>query len=130
MPSSRAARTTRSAISPRLATRIFWIIRSLRLRFGFRLRFERLPRLVRRGVDALHAELELGGIRRVAKRALEADLLLGVEAHDGLIEGLHPVLRHAVRDGARDERGLLGIPEVLADRRGHEHHFARRHTAR
>ena len=26
IPSSRAARTTRSAISPRFATRIFWII--------------------------------------------------------------------------------------------------------
>src|SRR5512146_2466342 len=120
MPSSRAARMTRSAISPRLATRIFWIMVGsaaappLGRRFGLGL--ERLPRLVGGRVDPLDAQLELRRIRRVAERVLEADLLLRVEAHDRLVERLHAVLRHAVGDGARDERGLLRVAQVLADR--------------
>src|SRR3989442_5010663 len=78
IPSSRAARMIRNAISPRLATRIFLNIPLDEILFVL----EWLPGLVGRRVDALHAELELGRIGTVAERCLEADLPLGVMLHD------------------------------------------------
>src|SRR5436309_12935630 len=102
----------RNAISPRLATRIFLNIPLDEILFVL----ERFPGLVRRRVDAFHAELELGGIGAVSEGRLETDFPLRVMLHDGLVEGLHPVLGDALLDRALDERSLLRIEEVLADR--------------
>src|SRR6185295_2838787 len=82
IPSSRAARMIRNAISPRFATRIFRNIRLDRTLFVL----ERLPGLVGRGVDSLHAQLELGRVGAVPERRLEVDLPLGMELHDRLVE--------------------------------------------
>src|SRR5438093_12576183 len=87
IPSSRAARRIRRAISPRLATRLFLNIPLDEIRFLL----ERLPGFVRSAVDPLHAELELGRVGAVPEPGLEADLPLGMHLHDRLVEGLDAV---------------------------------------
>src|SRR5665647_75007 len=101
MPSSRHARMTRSAISPRLAIRIFLNIQSAvraRLTDGS-LRdvlLEVVPAGVARAGHALHLQRELARARRVEERALVGDHALRVPVHERLVEGLHAVLHGAV----------------------------------
>src|SRR5439155_3612183 len=100
-PSSRHARMTRSAISPRLAMRTLlnmrrrsWITRSRRLCLAFEAR----PRGVAGTRDALHTQRELGGIGRVKHCALVRDDATRVMLHERLVEALHPVLHRAFFD--------------------------------
>src|SRR3954466_9524114 len=84
MPSSRHARMTRSAISPRLAIRTFLNISPSRGRFAF----EPGPARVARAGHALHAQGELAGARREEHGALVRDHALRVPLHERLVEAL------------------------------------------
>src|SRR5262245_28530909 len=106
--SSRQARITRSAISPRLAIRT---LRNMRAwsdpthpigttaglgpgRFC-RLRIHWLPHAIRSARDSLELEGKLVGIVAVLERFFLADRSVAQQAQHRLIEGLHAVLRHA-----------------------------------
>src|SRR5437762_8475525 len=53
--------------------------------------------------DALHLELELVHVARPPQRFFVGNEALLEEAEDGLVEGLHPVLRRARGDRALNE---------------------------
>src|SRR5690348_13013701 len=89
-PSSRQARMTRSAISPRLAISTFLNIYS-----GWRRTFEPGPARVAGAGYALHAQRELARARREEHGALVRDDALRVPLHERLVEALHPVLHRA-----------------------------------
>src|SRR6185436_18480996 len=89
MPSSRQARMTRSAISPRLAIKTFLNIAPLRGRLAA---FEVRPARVARAGNTLHAQCKLAGARGVEHGALVRDHALRVPHHQGLVEALHAVL--------------------------------------
>src|SRR5206468_5460326 len=127
--SSRQARITRSAISPRLAIRT---LRNIPLgtarpraelgcfRVGRRfpqvlVRLHRLPYAIRGGVDALELEVQLVGVVAVLQRLFLGDDPLEKQGHDRLIERLHAVLRHALGHRAVNQRSLLGVQDELAD---------------
>src|SRR5688572_28467953 len=104
MPSSRQARITRSAISPRLAIRTFLNMSGGRrpwvgwqgvakheggvergwtgARSGVRVVLERVPARVARARDALHAQGELARVGGVEDRVLVADRALRVPRHE------------------------------------------------
>src|SRR3954462_11688525 len=86
MPSSRQARMTRSAISPRLAIRTFLNMSAVLLLL------ERAPALIARAGHPLDAERELRRARGVEERAFVRDGALRVPLHQRLVEGLHPIL--------------------------------------
>src|SRR5436190_2435362 len=91
-------------------------------------RLELLRLLVRR-LDALHAELELVRVRGAPERLLVGDELALEEVVDGLVEGLHPVLRAARRDGLPYELRLLLVLDAVADEVRRDHHLDGGHAA-
>src|SRR5687767_1202401 len=128
MPSSRQARMTRSAISPRLATRTFLTIPVAALRGGVLL--ESAPARVARAGHALHAQRELARVRRVEDRALVRDDALRVPVHQRLVEALHPVLDRALLDQVRDVERLRHVADLVADRRRVDEHLGGGDAAR
>src|SRR6516162_9931744 len=68
-----------------------------------------LPRSVRRGTNALDAQLELVGVGRAREGFVQGDELLGVEIEERLIESLHAVLRSAGGNRVVDQAGLVCI---------------------
>src|SRR3954470_17548462 len=112
IPSSRQARMTRSAISPRLAIKTFLnmfkhVGASSRRQVegpGERLiRRRDLGELaVRRRVDTGGAQRELARISRVEERALVRDHPVFVPLHQRLVERLHAVRHRAGRDQVGD----------------------------
>src|SRR5881397_1217713 len=115
--SSRQARITRSAISPRLAIRTLRNMplsgsqarsrsrprgagRRLTLHHGV----DRLPDAVGGGEDALELQRQLVGMVAVPERVLLGDQTGLQEAQNGLIEALHAVLSHALRHDVLDQR--------------------------
>src|SRR5262245_26513646 len=146
MRSSRHARSTRSAISPRLATRTLRNIRLLgthpvgalgggarggsrRVRahagaeFAARGRrgVDRLPGPIGGRRDALELETQLVRVGAVAERLFLADQALAQQAEDRLVEGLHPVLGGALGHQLAEQRRLLLIHDVFAHRRRADH---------
>src|SRR6185503_21049022 len=106
---------TRRAISPRLAIRTFLNIALTRglpalapahLREG----------LVGRALDAAQPERELAGVGGEEERHLVADRALVIPLHQGLVEGLHPVLDGAFLDQVRNVERLLRVPNVVLHR--------------
>src|SRR5688572_16233178 len=97
MPSSRHARITRSAISPRLAIRTFLNMpgcdRGVRLFL-----VESGPRLIARAGNALHVQRELGRARRIEQGAFVRDDALPVPLHQRLVERLHAILHRSLFD--------------------------------
>src|SRR5262245_8207490 len=69
------------------------------------------------GLDALDLELELVRVAGASQRLLVRDQLLLVEVEDGLVEGLHAVLRHAGGDRLVDQAGLVLVDDAVADER-------------
>src|SRR3954468_22970423 len=125
-PSSRHARMTRSAISPRFAIRTFLNMR----RSGDRRRGCHLWRQidglwlcllgrhlvelpVGRGVYARNPQCELVGVGRVEQGAFVGDHSVLVPLHQRLVEGLHTVRRGALCDEVRNVERLLDIPDVV-----------------
>src|SRR5690606_30768936 len=90
-PSSRQARITRSAISPRLA------ISTLRNISDLPAAALHLEGEVGGGLDPGGPQLELRGAGCVVERHLLADEAAAVQVHQTLIERLHPVLRPPFR---------------------------------
>src|SRR5688500_9665926 len=113
MPSSRQARMTRSAISPRFAIRTFLNIPGAAAGSAFGL-LERVPALVARARDPLDPKRELRGTRRVVHRALVRDDALLEPLHQGLVERLHPVLHRAFLDEVRNVERRLHVPDLVA----------------
>src|SRR5262245_49666354 len=114
MSSSRQARITRSAISPRFAIRTLRNIALLRgaealgepptLRTrsggldagaGRAARVDRRPLPVGGGEDALELEIELVGVVAVLERLFFRDEAVAEQTQHRLVEGLHVVLREA-----------------------------------
>src|SRR6478672_5960901 len=146
-PSSRQARMTRSAISPRLAIRTFLNME----RSGARRRAvsdeDFLDHLVRRPASGggvglepgpavvagpghtLHAERELAGAGGVEHGALVRDDALGVVAHQRLVEALHPVLHGAFLDQVGDVERLVHVADLVAHGLRVDEDLARRHAA-
>src|SRR5258706_1696908 len=111
-PSSRQARMTRSAISPRLAIKTFLNTSAS----GLRSAFEPRPRGVARAGHALHAQRELAGARREEHRALIGDDALRVPLHERLVEALHPVLHGAFLDEVRNVQDVRHVADLIAHR--------------
>src|ERR1043165_3405879 len=88
MPSSRHARITRRAISPRLAISTFL---NIRLGLATLLPGDVGEGPVGRALDAAEAQCELARIARVEQRHLVADHALVIPLHQRLVEGLHAV---------------------------------------
>src|SRR5437773_1689869 len=155
--SSRQARITRSAISPRLAIRTLrnmplsgsqarsrsrprgpgrpgWpsALGQLQIGAGSRLTLhhgvDRLPDAVGGGEDALELQRQRVGMVAVPERVLLGDQTGLQEAQNRLIEALHAVLSHALRHDVLDQRRLGRVEDVLLDGRGRHHHFDRRHA--
>src|SRR5262245_2857422 len=136
MRSSRQARMTRSAISPRLAIRTLRNTGSGSLvdpvgRAGHRtlavaaLALHRLPGAVGGRRDALELEAELVGVVAVLERLFLGDEAVAQQRHDRLVEGLHAVLGDALGDRGVDRRDLLRVEDVLADGRRAHHDLDR-----
>src|SRR5207244_11739757 len=87
-----------------------------------------LERLLARGEDATDLEVEVVRARRRLARRLVGDEALAVEPEQALVEGLHAVLRLALRDGRRDVGRPLGLADAVPDQPGADHHFDRGHA--
>src|ERR671933_1094034 len=114
MPSSRQARMTRSAISPRLAMRT---LRNIARYDAARARaltvLEARPARVARRGHALHAQRELARVAREEQRALVRDDALRIPAHDRLVEALHPVLDGALADEVGNVERILHVADLV-----------------
>src|SRR3954464_14082407 len=120
IPSSRQARMTRRAISPRLAIRTFRNTSGPAVRWkGFG---RALPHFLLAGRHPGDAEGELAGVRRVVHRPLVADPPPRVEVEEALVEALHPVLHPPLGDVFGDGHQLVAFADSLADGGGvHPH---------
>src|SRR5215510_15152414 len=78
--------------------------------------------------DALDFELELVDVGGPAERLFVGDVLLLVQAEDGLVERLHSVLRRALRDRAVNEVRFLLVEDAVAQIGGADQDFHRRHA--
>src|SRR5947208_8487747 len=94
-PSSRQARITRSAISPRFAIRIFL---NIPRRSGGHFLIQILPLGIARTSYTLNAKRELTRVGRVVKSVLVRDDSFLIPVHQCLIEALHSILNGSVSD--------------------------------
>src|SRR5215213_3542292 len=123
IPSSRQARMTRRAISPRLAINTFRnTYASDPSLEGFR---RAGPHFLLAGRDAGDAERELGGVRRVVHGPVVADPPLAVQLQEALVEGLHPVAHPPLGDVVGDGVQLLALADQLGDGGGVDQHLGR-----
>src|SRR5215208_4741958 len=131
-PSSRHARMTRSAISPRLEMRTLlnMTARQYERRLRIRIAFEARPGRVARTSDALDPKRELRRTGRVEHGALVRDHSARVELHQRLVEALHAVLHRALFDQIRNVEGLFHVANVVAHRRGVDQDFRGGDSAR
>src|SRR5665647_1148396 len=128
IPSSRHARITRRAISPRFAIRTFLNI-SVRPSAGHVLADVVPPGIARTG-NSLNAKREFARVRCVVKCVLVRDDSLLVPVHQRLIEALHSVLHSSFGDQLRDVERLGHVADVLANCRGVHEDLRGRNAAR
>src|SRR3954454_2755563 len=134
-PSSRQARITRSAISPRLAIRTFLNMPRPRDRRSEHLgrQIERLRRCffggdlvelpIRGRLHAGNAKGELVGVGGVEQRAFVRDQSVLEPLHQRLIEGLHPVGYRTLGDQIGNVKGLLDVAYIVRHCRGVDQHL-------
>src|SRR5580658_5518831 len=91
-------------------------------------RLHRLPRNFGGRRDALHAQLEVVGVRRVLQRSLVVDQPRLEQIPQRLIEGLHAVLRSTRRNRIANRARLLGHQHALSNVSGIDHHLDRRNA--
>src|SRR5882672_5943470 len=153
--SSRQARITRRAISPRLAIRTLrnmpssghpigrWRrrpCRTLITALAGRARglgpessgpalLHRLPGAVRRALDALELEHQLVRLVAVLERVLLGDEPVAQQPEHRLVEGLHAVLREPLGHDLVHQGYLVLGQQVLADRRRADHDLHGRYAA-
>src|SRR5438477_11010097 len=90
---------------------------------------EAVPGRIAGGADARDAQREVVGIAALPQRLFVGDDLLLEEAHQGLVEGLHPVGGVALGDGLRDLLGAILVLDHLAHAAVADQHHTRRAAA-
>src|SRR5882672_8247545 len=80
------------------------------------------------GGDALYLELELVHVARPPQRFFVGNEALLEQPEDGLVEGLHPVLRRARGDSALNQVRLFLVDDAVADERRGDQHFHGRYA--
>src|SRR5687768_14296833 len=113
IPSSRQARITRSAISPRFAIRTFLNIQGRYRRGRSLLLLERAPALVARSSNTLHTKREFRRTAGVEHGTLVRDDALRIPLHQRLVEGLHAVLDRAFLDEVRNVERFLHVANLI-----------------
>src|SRR4029077_10897203 len=87
------------------------------------LALEIVPAAGARPADAGDAQREVVWVRALSQRFLVADQVLLEEAHQRLVERLHPVGGEALRDRLQDLLGAVLVLDHLADARVGDQHF-------
>src|SRR2546425_789352 len=78
--------------------------------------------------DSLQLQLELVRIAGAAERLLHGDEVFLEQAVDRLVEGLHAILRRALRDRLVDQLGLVLVLDAVAHEVGDTQDLHRRHA--
>src|SRR5688572_5745053 len=128
IPSSRQARMTRRAISPRFAIRTFLNMASEGS--GNHVLRDRVPRRVAGPCNSLDSQRELAWVRRVIQGVLVRDDALLVPVHERLVEALHAVLDGSLGDELGDVQRFRHVADVVAHRGSVDQNLGGRHAAR